>query len=208
MTNVELDSMENLINKLKEHSEEVYSHSMLVKDVSLFIGKVIKLSMRELDILTVGAIFHDIGKIKVPQGILKKKGNLKDIERTIIRNHVTTGVSIMSEIYDDLDTLNIIGLHHINEDGSGYKALIVDKSLKYTELVKIVHAANILANTLSMNEKVTAKSMKAKLKESVENNNIVNINIQKVILTNLENLYDYMKNYEVSNDSISKILGV
>lgn len=200
--------MENLINKLKEHSEEVYSHSMLVKDVSLFIGKVIKLSMRELDILTVGAIFHDIGKIKVPQGILKKKGNLKDIERTIIRNHVTTGVSIMSEIYDDLDTLNIIGLHHINEDGSGYKALIVDKSLKYTELVKIVHAANILANTLSMNEKVTAKSMKAKLKESVENNNIVNINIQKVILTNLENLYDYMKNYEVSNDSISKILGV
>lgn len=208
MTNVELDSMENLINKLKEHSEEVYSHSMLVKDVSLFIGKVIKLSMRELDILTVGAIFHDIGKIKVPQGILKKKGNLKDIERTIIRNHVTTGVSIMSEIYDDLDTLNIIGLHHINEDGSGYKALIVDKSLKYTELVKIVHAANILANTLSMNEKVTAKSMKAKLKESVENNNIVNINIQKVILTNLESLYDYMKNYEVSNDSISKILGV
>lgn len=200
--------MENLINKLKEHSEEVYSHSMLVKDVSLFIGKVIKLSMRELDILTVGAIFHDIGKIKVPQGILKKKGNLKDIERTIIRNHVTTGVSIMSEIYDDLDTLNIIGLHHINEDGSGYKALIVDKSLKYTELVKIVHAANILANTLSMNEKVTAKSMKAKLKESVENNNIVNINIQKVILTNLESLYDYMKNYEVSNDSISKILGV
>lgn len=208
MTNVELDSMENLINKLKEHSEEVYSHSMLVKDVSLFIGKVMKLSMRELDILTVGAIFHDIGKIKVPQGILKKKGNLKDIERTIIRNHVTTGVSIMSEIYDDLDTLNIIGLHHVNEDGSGYKALIVDKSLKYTELVKIVHAANILANTFSMNEKVAAKSMKARLKESVENNNIVNINIQKVILTNLESLYDYMKNYEVSNDSISKILGV
>lgn len=200
--------MENLINKLKEHSKEVYNHSMLVKDVSLFIGKVMKLSMRELDILTVGAIFHDIGKVKVPQGILKNKGNLKDIERTIIRNHVTTGVSIMSEIYDDLDTLNIIGLHHVNEDGSGYKALIVDKSLKYTELVKIVHAANILANTFSMNEKVTAKSMKARLKESVENNNIVNINVQKVILTNLESLYDYMKNYKVSNDSISKILGV
>lgn len=206
MTSVELENLENLINTLKNHDKDVYTHSMLVKDLSLDIGKRLKLSVRELDLLLVGSLFHDIGKIKVPEDILKKHSNLKDIERTIIRNHVTTGVSIMADIYDSNEILDIIGLHHLNEDGSGYKALTVNKNLKYSDLVKIVHAANILANNFS--KKDNAKTVKARLKDAVNNTNIVNVNIQRIVLSNIDSLYDLMKNFKESNESISKLLGV
>lgn len=206
MTSVELENLENLLNTLKEYDKIVYNHSMLVKDLSLAIGRKLKLSLRELDLLLIGSMFHDIGKIKVPKKILEKQSDLKDIERTIIRNHVTTGVSIMADICEGSEILDIVGLHHVNEDGSGYKALTVDRNLKYSDLVKIVHASNILAN--NFNKKESTKTAKKRLKEVVDNTNIVSINIQKFILTDLDNLYDIMKNYKESNESISKLLGV
>lgn len=206
MTSIELENLENLLNTLKEYNKIVYNHSMLVRDLSLEIGKKLKLSLRELDLLLIGSMFHDIGKIKVPKKILEKQSDLKDIERTIIRNHVTTGVSIISDICESSEILDIVGLHHMNEDGSGYKALTVDKNLRYNELVKIVHASNILAN--NFNKKESAKTAKNRLKEAIDNNNIVNINIQKFILTDIDRIYDIMKNYKESNESISKLLGV
>ena len=169
MTSVELENLENLLNTLKEYDKIVYNHSMLVKDLSLAIGKKLKLSLRELDLLLIGSMFHDIGKIKVPKKILEKQSDLKDIERTIIRNHVTTGVSIMADICEGSEILDIVGLHHVNEDGSGYKALTVDRNLKYSDLVKIVHASNILAN--NFNKKESTKTAKKRLKEVVDNTN-------------------------------------
>lgn len=204
MNSNDLEKLEHLGKELKNYNSGVYNHSLLVNDISTYVGKNMKLSLKELGILTIGAIFHDIGKIKVPNNILEKKGTLNDLERVLIRNHVTTGVSIVSEICDETDVLSIIGLHHLNEDGSGYKALIVDKNLRYNDLVKIVHVSNILVNTFDKNG--NAKTVKTKLKESVENNNIANINIQKVVLNNLTELYEIMKGYKESTDSISKIL--
>ena len=55
MTSVELENLENLLNTLKEYDKIVYNHSMLVKDLSLAIGKKLKLSLRELDLLLIGS---------------------------------------------------------------------------------------------------------------------------------------------------------
>ncbi len=205
MTSVELENLERLGKELEKHSIDVYNHSILVTNISEFIGKELKLSRGELENLKIGALFHDIGKLKIPCNILNKK-ELRDIDRAIIKNHVTTGVTLMIENINNIDVLSIIGLHHLNVDGSGNRALTINTNLRYTDLVKIVHGVNIFTNTYE--NKVNAKTMKARLKESISDSTKVYYNVSKIISSNIDELYDVLKKFNGSTDSISKILGV
>jgi len=95
-------------------------HSDRVSYYSVLIGKEMGLSEEELDILKQGALFHDIGKIGIPDAILQKPGKLTDEEYDDIKNHPSIGAKIIgpAKIFEPL--IPMVLYHHERFDGKGY----------------------------------------------------------------------------------------
>ncbi len=97
-----------------------HEHSMRVSDLSCALGTELKLSVKHMQILRVGAILHDIGKLAIPILILTKRGLLTRREREIIQDHPAEGAKIVSELSGYEEVTKIIRSHHERLDGNGY----------------------------------------------------------------------------------------
>ncbi len=95
-------------------------HSERVTQIALKIGKKLKLSSHEIDILHRGGLLHDVGKLGVSHEILDKPGGLNPEERTLVGKHVVLGVRILEPIPAYEEILPLVGQHHENFDGTGY----------------------------------------------------------------------------------------
>lgn len=99
-------------------------HSERVATISLEIGKELRLSKERLETLEISALFHDIGKLGVPDNILLKPGKLDELEFQKIKEHSSIGVNILKDIDFLKDTLPIILHHHEQYSGNGYPCRI------------------------------------------------------------------------------------
>lgn len=95
-------------------------HSERVTQIALKIGKKLKLTSHEMDILHRGGLLHDVGKLGVSHEILDKPGALDQEERMFIEKHVILGVRILEPIPAYSEILPLIKQHHESFDGSGY----------------------------------------------------------------------------------------
>ena len=97
----------------KNHSDRVALYSKL-------IGEQLNLPEDQMEILYDGALFHDIGKIGIPDSILQKPGKLTDDEYDDIKNHPSIGAKIIApaKIFDPI--VPIVKHHHERYDGRGY----------------------------------------------------------------------------------------
>lgn len=118
--------MDNLTRKLEEITRRImekdmytYEHNNRLHLYSKQIAKKLRLSKDETEKLTYAALFHDIGKINVPDSILQKPGMLSEEEFQYMRLHPTDGKKIISETYVKWIG-DIIEQHHERLDGSGY----------------------------------------------------------------------------------------
>lgn len=96
------------------HSERVRAYTLLLAD---------KLGIREperLRLLAAGALFHDVGKIGIPDTILMKAGPLTPDERTTMQRHPELGADLVGKIRFLEDARNLVLHHHENFDGRGY----------------------------------------------------------------------------------------
>jgi diguanylate cyclase (GGDEF)-like protein len=115
-----LETVEALANALEANDEYTSSHARWITDLSLKVGEGLGLDGRQLKRLELGALFHDIGKIGVPQHILSKPGPLDADERRIIQRHPELGERIIAPI-DRLEEVRPIVRHcHERWDGDGY----------------------------------------------------------------------------------------
>lgn len=98
------------------------SHCVNVGHYATRLGCAINLSTKDLRILRVAAIFHDIGKAMVPIRILNKPGILIESEKNIIKKHSDYGEEIFIQSKEEQNEFiaSIIKHHHENYDGSGY----------------------------------------------------------------------------------------
>lgn len=95
-------------------------HSERVTILSVAIGKELGLSSDELAILEVAALFHDVGKLGIPDNILNKPGKLTEAEYSKIKEHPVIGVNILRNIDFLQPALDIIQHHHERFSGHGY----------------------------------------------------------------------------------------
>ena len=115
-----LSTVEALANALEANDEYTSSHARWISDLSLHVGRALGLDARTLKRLELGALFHDIGKIGIPEAILTKPGPLDDEEWQIVRLHPELGARILAPI-ERLEEVCEIVLHcHEHWDGSGY----------------------------------------------------------------------------------------
>lgn len=96
------------------------NHSDRVSYYSVMIGKQLGLNENDLEILKQGALFHDIGKIGIPDAILQKPGKLTDEEYDDIKNHPSIGAKILAPAKIFSDLVPMVLHHHERYDGKGY----------------------------------------------------------------------------------------
>ncbi len=115
-----LETVEALANALEANDEYTSSHARWITDLSLKVGGGLGLDTRALKRLELGALFHDIGKIGIPEAILSKPGPLTAEERKLVEKHPELGERIIAPI-DRLEEVRPIVRHcHERFDGTGY----------------------------------------------------------------------------------------
>lgn len=150
--NVELADSKELLEKSYLESIEILRRTVEVKDIytkghsdrvaeySLLIGEKLNLSPEQMKTLKIGALFHDIGKIGIPDAILLKTDKLTDDEYSEIKNHPAIGVHILSNASIFADIVPIVKHHHERYDGHGYPSRLAGKDIPY--LARIVAVAD------------------------------------------------------------------
>lgn len=106
-------------------------HSDRVSEYSVLIGKKLGLSENDLEILKIGGLFHDIGKIGVPDTILRKNGRLTDEEFDEIKKHPKAGGKILATASIFNDIIPIVESHHERYDGRGYPSGLSGENIPY-----------------------------------------------------------------------------
>lgn len=98
-----------------------YQQPVNVTVISLIIGKCLKLSSLEMYRLAVGAFFHDIGNMFIPEEILFKDGKLTDAEYQLVQTHTEEGYRFCKEEFNlPMKSYMAILQHHERYDGTGY----------------------------------------------------------------------------------------
>jgi putative nucleotidyltransferase with HDIG domain len=95
-------------------------HSERVSAVSVAIGRQMNLGADDLEVLRLGALLHDIGKIGISDAVLRKPGPLTREEFALIEQHPIVGARILRSVRFLAPHLPIVELHHERPDGKGY----------------------------------------------------------------------------------------
>lgn len=144
------------LDTLASLDKETLTHSRRVVKLSHLLGRAAKLTEVDMRNLSLGAMFHDIGKTFIPKEILGKRSKLTDEEFNEIKKHPILGYEFMRDNGKFPESaLAIISDHHEKLDGSGYPANKVDKEL--SKLTKIVTICDIYDAVIS--DRVYRKGM-------------------------------------------------
>lgn len=135
-----LESIEVLRRTVEVKDVYTRGHSDRVSEYSLLIGKKLNLPPEQMKTLKIGALFHDIGKIGIPDAILLKTDKLTDDEYSEIKNHPAIGAHILSNASIFADIIPIVKHHHERYDGKGYPARLAGEDIPY--LARIVAVAD------------------------------------------------------------------
>lgn len=126
-----LESIQTLRYTVEAKDTYTRGHSDRVSEFSVLIGKKLNLPEEDLKNLKIGGLFHDIGKIGVPDNILLKDSRLTDDEYSEIKNHPSIGAHILSTATIFKDIIPIVKHHHERYDGHGYPAQLKGEDIPY-----------------------------------------------------------------------------
>ena len=115
-----LEAIESLNATVEAKDPDTAGHSLRVQRVALALGEELGLTPQQLDALRFGSLFHDIGKIAVPDGILVKPGKLDYWEYAQMKTHSAEGARIVGKFGRLRESVPIIRHHHERWDGGGY----------------------------------------------------------------------------------------
>ena len=131
LENSYLESIETLRYTVEAKDTYTRGHSDRVSEIAVLIGKKVNLPDDQIRLLQIGGLFHDIGKIGVPDSILLKESKLTDDEYSEIKNHPSIGVHILSTATIFKDIIPIIKHHHERYDGHGYPSQLKGTNIPY-----------------------------------------------------------------------------
>ena len=113
MLNALVSAVDNKDRYTRKHSEDVLKYSLqIAQELGLDEGTLFQVK--------VAALLHDVGKIGVPDDILRKPGKLTDEEFAAIKQHPVMGAIMVNAVPGFEDTLDAVRFHHERWDGKGY----------------------------------------------------------------------------------------
>jgi diguanylate cyclase (GGDEF)-like protein/putative nucleotidyltransferase with HDIG domain len=140
-------AMESLSATVDARDAYTAGHSRRVQQLSLAIGRELDLSHAELELLGHAALFHDIGKLGMPDAILLKPSSLTDDEWKIMASHAAEGASIINRLGFLSDAVPAIRHHHERFDGGGYPDGLAGDDIPLG--ARIIHVADAFDSMLT-----------------------------------------------------------
>ncbi len=142
-----LKALKVLMRALDAKDRYTCGHSQRVAQLATLMGLELKLDAEALYHLQLGAYLHDIGKIGIPDSILKKADSLEEYEHKIARNHPMIGSKIIKEITDISDVISIVRHHHERFDGTGYPDGLKGEAIPlFARIIAIIDAYEALVS--------------------------------------------------------------
>jgi putative nucleotidyltransferase with HDIG domain len=115
----EAEKLMQLADSIEQKDGYTADHCKRIQDFSLRTAEYMGLSHNRLYLLNYGAYLHDVGKAKLPEGLLQKPGKLTPTEWTIMKQHPTLGCELLENSFLQ-EVGELIEQHHERLDGSGY----------------------------------------------------------------------------------------
>ena len=133
-----MESIQTIRYTVEAKDTHTRGHSDRVSEYSVLIGEKLGMSKEDIRRLQIGGLFHDVGKIGVPDNILQKNDKLTDDEYSEIKNHPTIGAQILSTASIFQDIIPIVKYHHERYDGKGYPCRLKGKDIPYLARITAV----------------------------------------------------------------------
>lgn len=116
-----IEVVTSLASAIDAKDEYTKGHSSSVSRYSEALARALNLPEKDVERIKLGALLHDIGKIGIPENVLKKPSKLTDEEWEIMKQHPTIGAEKVLMPNESLhDLIPIVKYHHEHWDGSGY----------------------------------------------------------------------------------------
>jgi putative nucleotidyltransferase with HDIG domain len=115
-----LEAVESLNATVDAKDPYTAGHSQRVQRIAVALGEELGLERAQLDVLRFAGLFHDIGKIAVPDAILTKPGRLTELEFEIVKRHPEDGARIVGRLHSLDAAVPAVLHHHERWDGGGY----------------------------------------------------------------------------------------
>ncbi|MDH3948406.1 MAG: HD-GYP domain-containing protein [Gammaproteobacteria bacterium] len=133
------------LTHMKKRDEYTSIHCMNVCILAITFGRTLGLDRQRLDLLGLGALLHDIGKMQVPLEILNKPGRLTDEEFDLVKSHSMNGYNLLRQKEDmPAEVLEIVRSHHERINGRGYpqglSGDLIDQLTQITSIVDVYDA--------------------------------------------------------------------
>lgn len=134
-----LDALAHLLHRLIDmKSPYTADHSLRVARLCTGLGTRLGLPAPDLAVLRRSALLHDIGKLGMPDVLLRSRDILKPAERSAIRRHAELGETLLAVLPDFAREAAIVGAHHEFLDATGYP-----RGLSATEIAPIAHIVTV-----------------------------------------------------------------
>lgn len=138
----------HMLHNMREYDDTTFAHSINVALLCNILATWLDFSPEETDLATLCGLFHDMGKLRIPDDIIKKPAKLTDEEFRIIKTHTLEGYNILKDQDLDEHIKNAALMHHERFDGSGYPyGFTGDKIDKYAQLVAIADVYEAMTAT-------------------------------------------------------------
>jgi putative nucleotidyltransferase with HDIG domain len=141
------DTIEALGSALSVKDEDTGGHSQRVTAYSISIAQNVPVPLPYLTVLARAAFLHDIGKMAIPDKILRKPGPLDNSEKQILRTHCEIGYNMLTRIPFLRDAAEIVLAHHEFFDGTGYPRGLRGEQIPLGARIMLI--ANTLDSMLS-----------------------------------------------------------
>ena len=123
-------TLDSLVSAVDNKDHYTRRHSAQVAEYTAVIGKALGLSSEQQEALRVASLLHDVGKIGVPDSILRKPGTLTSKELEYMRQHPLIGsMMIMQHLPESVEVKDAVVAHHERWDGKGYPAQLAGKQI-------------------------------------------------------------------------------
>lgn len=133
--------------KDKYGGEDMYFHALNVSVLAMMLAKQLGLPKEEVKELGFGSLFHDIGKIEIPDKVLLKTTALTKAEQHLLEQHCAYGEPIAKKLGLSKKATDIVTQHHECLDGSGYPRRLAGESISpLARIVAIVNTYDNLCN--------------------------------------------------------------
>ena len=160
-----LDMVQTLRSTVEAKDTYTRGHSDRVSEYSVLIGEKLGLSEEQIKILRIGGLFHDIGKIGIPDSILLKPDKLTDDEYSEIKNHPSIGAHILGSAKIFQDIIPIVKHHHEKYDGNGYPSRLKGEEIPYlARIAAVADTFDAMTSRRSYRDAIDLQKVKDEIK--------------------------------------------